>query len=62
MTAGDYDSPRPNWTPAQFTVDTRSSFTIILEGQASNGGFAVDDIKTLPGTCKSKWVMSLMHG
>jgi len=62
MTAGDYDSLRPNWSPAQFTVDARSSFTIILEGQASNGGFAVDDIKTLPGTCKSKWIISLMHG
>lgn len=62
MTAGGYDSSRPNWTPAQFTVDARSSFTIMLEGQASNGGFAVDDIRTLPGTCKSKWVISLMHG
>jgi hypothetical protein len=62
MTAGGYDSSRPSWTPAQFTVDARSSFTIILEGQASNGGFAVDDIKTLPGTCESKWVVMLMHG
>jgi hypothetical protein len=62
MTAGGYDSSRPNWTPAQFTVDARSSFKIILEGKASNGGFAVDDIKTQPGTCESKWIVSLMYG
>jgi len=54
MPADVYDSSRPKWTPAQFSVDARTSFTILLEGQASNGGFAVDDIKTLPGTCKSK--------
>jgi hypothetical protein len=54
MTADGYDSSRPTWTPAQFTVDARSPFTITLKGWASNGGFAVDDIKILPGTCKSK--------
>jgi hypothetical protein len=53
MTADGYNSAHPNWMPAQFTVDARSPFTIMLEGQASNGGFAVD-IKIIPGTCKSK--------
>jgi hypothetical protein len=54
MTADGYDSSRPTWTPAQFAVDAKSPFTIMLEGQASNGGFAIDDIKTLSGTCESK--------
>jgi hypothetical protein len=54
MTADGYDSLRPTWTPAQFTIDARSPFKIMLEGQAINGGFAVDDIKTLFGVCESK--------
>jgi hypothetical protein len=62
MTAGGYDSSRPNWTPSQFTIDARSPFTVVLEGLASNGGFAVDDIRILPGTCESKLIIQLMHG
>ncbi|KDR22154.1 Apical endosomal glycoprotein [Zootermopsis nevadensis] len=54
MTADGYDSSHPTWTPAQFTVDARSPFVIMLKGRASNGGFAVDDIKTFPGTCKTR--------
>jgi hypothetical protein len=54
MTADGYYSSHPTWTPAQFTTDARLPFTIMLEGQASNGGFAVDDIKTVFGTCGSK--------
>ncbi|PNF30520.1 hypothetical protein B7P43_G09950 [Cryptotermes secundus] len=54
MTADGYDPLHPAWTPAQFTIDARLPFTIMLEGQASNGGFAVDDIKTLSGTCETR--------
>jgi hypothetical protein len=54
ITADGYDSLHPTWTPAQFTIAARSPFTIMLEGQASNGGFAVDDIKTLSVACESK--------
>ena len=54
MSANGSDPARPIWMPAQLTIDARTSFRIMLEGQANNGGFAVDDIKILPGSCKSK--------
>lgn len=41
--------------PAQVTVDASTDFRIILEGQATNGGFAVDDITFTPGSCTSKY-------
>ena len=56
MSANGSDPARPTWMPAQLTIDARTSFRIMLEGQANNGGFAVDDIKILPGTCKSESV------
>ncbi|PSN56664.1 hypothetical protein C0J52_10796 [Blattella germanica] len=54
MSANGTDPARPVWLPAQFTItNARSSFRILLEGQASNGGFAVDDVKILPRGCKT---------
>lgn len=47
------DTTRPTWMPAQVTVDATTDFLMILEGQATNGGFAVDDISFTPGTCPS---------
>lgn len=40
--------------PAQVTVESNKPFHIIMEGQATNGGFAVDDIIFTPGSCPSK--------
>lgn len=34
--------------PAQVMIEARTPYRLILEGSASNGGFAVDDIKFQP--------------
>jgi len=49
------DTTRPIWFPAQVSVDAQTDFHIILEGQATNGGFAVDDLMFSPGSCSSKF-------
>lgn len=51
------DTTRPAWMPAQVGVDaSRGPFRLILEGQATNGGFAIDDLSfTASGSnCPSK--------
>lgn len=54
LTAKGFNNPRPVWTAAQVTIDTRVPYRLILRGIASNGGFAIDDIKFQPQTCTSK--------
>lgn len=54
------DTTRPAWMPAQVTVESNKPFHIIMEGQATNGGFAVDDIIFTPGSCPSKLSISLI--
>jgi len=39
---------------AQVSIEAQTSYRLILEGSASNGGFAVDDIKFQPLGCTSK--------
>lgn len=39
---------------AQVTIDGRLPYRLILKGSASNGGFAIDDIKFQPRVCPSK--------
>ncbi|XP_026667146.1 MAM and LDL-receptor class A domain-containing protein 1-like [Ceratina calcarata] len=51
LTAKGFNNPRPVWTAAQVTIDARVSYRLILRGSASNGGFAIDDIKFQPQTC-----------
>lgn len=51
------DTTRPTWLPAQVTVDSSKDFHIVMEGQATNGGFAVDDITFTPGSCSSKYTL-----
>jgi hypothetical protein len=48
------DITRPVWLPAQVAIDAQSDFRLVLEGQAANGGFAVDDLRFSPGSCSSK--------
>lgn len=54
LTAKGLNNPRPVWMSAQATIEARTPYRIILEGSASNGGFAVDDIKFQPLACASK--------
>ncbi|XP_069694256.1 MAM and LDL-receptor class A domain-containing protein 1-like [Periplaneta americana] len=48
------DTTRPVWFPAQVAVDAQTDFRLMLEGQATNGGFAVDDLTFSPGTCTTR--------
>ncbi|PNF30522.1 hypothetical protein B7P43_G09951 [Cryptotermes secundus] len=48
------DTTRPIWFPAQVAVDAQTDFRIMLEGQAMNGGFAVDDLMFSPGSCSTR--------
>jgi len=48
------DTARPSWSPAQLTLDASSDFRVVMEGMATNGGFAVDDIVFTTGPCQSK--------
>lgn len=54
LTAKGFNNPRPAWTWAQVTVESRSPYHLVLEGSASNGGFAIDDIKFQAQACPSK--------
>ncbi|XP_012277059.1 MAM and LDL-receptor class A domain-containing protein 1 [Orussus abietinus] len=54
LAAKGFNDPRPAWTAAQVTVDARTPYRLILEGSASNGGFAVDDIKFQPRACPTR--------
>ncbi len=54
------DTTRPTWLPAQVTVESSKDFHIIMEGQATNGGFAVDDISITPGSCPSKITLNIL--
>ncbi|XP_076229735.1 MAM and LDL-receptor class A domain-containing protein 1 isoform X3 [Nomia melanderi] len=51
LTAKGFNNPRPVWTAAQVTIDARLPYHLVLRGSASNGGFAIDDIKFQPQTC-----------
>ncbi|KAL6443422.1 hypothetical protein ACFW04_002935 [Cataglyphis niger] len=54
LTAKGFNNPRPVWMPAQVTIEARTPYRLILEGSASNGGFAVDDIKFQPLACATR--------
>ncbi|XP_046682188.1 MAM and LDL-receptor class A domain-containing protein 1-like [Homalodisca vitripennis] len=54
LEAKNMDTTRPMWMPAQVTVDASTDFRIVLGGQATNGGFAVDDITFSSGSCPTR--------
>uniref|UniRef100_A0ABD2W2Z4 MAM domain-containing protein n=1 Tax=Trichogramma kaykai TaxID=54128 RepID=A0ABD2W2Z4_9HYME len=55
LTAKGFNNPKPLWTWAQVTIEPRSSYRLILQGSASNGGFAIDDIKFQSQACPSNY-------
>ena len=54
MSATTLNTARPEWFPGQVTVDSRSDFRIVMEGKATNGGFAIDQLIFSRGKCDSK--------
>jgi hypothetical protein len=54
MSAATLNTARPEWLPGQVTVNSQSDFRLVMEGKASNGGFAIDQLVFSPGKCDSK--------
>ncbi|XP_075219109.1 MAM and LDL-receptor class A domain-containing protein 1-like isoform X2 [Lycorma delicatula] len=54
LEAKNMDTTRPTWLHAQVTLESSSEFRIIIEGQATNGGFALDDFSFSPGSCPTR--------
>ena len=54
MSATTLNTARADWFPGQVTVNGQSDFRVVLEGKASNGGFAVDQLVFTHGKCESK--------
>ena len=55
MSATTLNTARPEWFPGQVTVDSRSDFRVVMEGKATNGGFAIDQLVFSRGKCDSKY-------
>ena len=53
MSATNLNTARPEWMSAQVTVNSRSDFKVVMEGKASNGGYAIDQLVFSPGKCSS---------
>jgi len=51
MSATNLNTARPEWMSAQVTVNSRSDFKIIMEGKATNGGYAIDQLVFSSGKC-----------
>ena len=51
LSAGNLDTARPEWFPGQVSLVTTRKFRLVLEGKASNGGFAIDQLTFSPGDC-----------
>ena len=58
MSATNLNTARPEWMSAQVTVNARSDFKIVMEGKATNGGYAIDQLVFSPGKCSSKLLFS----
>ncbi|XP_069937459.1 MAM and LDL-receptor class A domain-containing protein 1-like, partial [Cherax quadricarinatus] len=43
---------RPEWQYGQVEVDASADYRVSVVGMATNGGFAIDDIKTYNGSCR----------
>lgn len=60
ITTRKLDSVKPEWIYAQVSVTSELVFRIQFEGEAMDGGFALDDIAYYDGACRSKFRMSII--
>jgi len=52
LNAASLDIARPDWAPAQVSMNSAQGFKLLIVGQASNGGFAIDQLTFNIGDCK----------
>ncbi|XP_066937101.1 MAM and LDL-receptor class A domain-containing protein 1-like [Macrobrachium rosenbergii] len=45
---------RPDWTFGQVKVESSGTYRVSFVGMASNGGFAIDDVKAYQGDCQTR--------
>ncbi|XP_023218145.1 MAM and LDL-receptor class A domain-containing protein 1-like isoform X2 [Centruroides sculpturatus] len=48
------DNNRPEWSYGQVSIDTGADHMIEFEGEATDGGFALDDITFYGGNCQTR--------
>ena len=57
MTAAELNTARPEWMSGQVDMAVGSSdLRLVIEGKATNGGFAIDQLVFTPGRCSSKCI------
>lgn len=61
ITTRKLESIKPEWIYAQVSVAMETPYRIQFEGEAMDGGFALDDITYYEGSCRSKLVNNLVH-
>eukprot|EP00094_Tigriopus_californicus_P006176 TCALIF_05946-PA protein Name:"Similar to Mamdc4 Apical endosomal glycoprotein (Mus musculus)" AED:0.05 eAED:0.05 QI:15/0.7/0.81/0.90/0.7/0.90/11/507/432 len=54
MSAAELNTARPEWMAGQVDMATNSDFRLTLEGKATNGGFAIDQLVFSPGRCSTR--------
>jgi len=54
LSASELDTARPEWSAGQVAVNMNKDFRLVLEGKASNGGFAIDQLTFNSGDCASR--------
>jgi len=54
LNAETLDTARPEWKPGQVTIENNRDYRIYLEGKASNGGFAIDQLTFYPKECPNR--------
>lgn len=55
ITTRKLDAVKPEWIYAQVSVTSEFIYRIQFEGEAMDGGFALDDITYYDGACRSKF-------
>lgn len=55
ITTRKLDSIKPEWIYAQVAITLEGTYRIQFEGEATDGGFALDDITYYEGSCRSKY-------
>ena len=58
MSASNLNTARPEWMPGQVEVSAASDFRLVMEGKASNGGFAIDQLIFSEGECSSEFQLN----
>ncbi|GIY99313.1 MAM domain-containing protein [Caerostris extrusa] len=54
MATKKFDTSRPDWMYGQVSVATLTAYRVEFEGEATDGGFALDDVTFYDGNCQTR--------